>query len=176
MPNKLKDLIDIVQFRLKINQEDVAKRLGYSRGHLSSLIKSNDEATIKKMFIEFGDILERDGAKSYPESAYLETIAELSRTGVNMSESNKDISAASKETALANRILAENQKELLYVVRALARPMTNGGKEIPLVSLSDPLRELMSARGIVLQLWKSMDEGLQVLDRLVAGDVPIKSE
>lgn len=114
--------------------------------------------------------------KKKPEETYMETISDLSKIGVNLSETNKDLSAAQKDTALANRILAENQRELIEILKRNQVPIANGAKETPKVFLSEATLDLMAARGILQGLWKSKDEGRTKLDILVGEAQSIKQE
>lgn len=59
MSNKLKDIIDEIQFKLNLTQEQIANRVGYSRPYLTIAIKNGTEGKIyEKLKREFENVLQ----------------------------------------------------------------------------------------------------------------------
>ena len=145
MSKTLDELVKIVQFKLKLNQEDIADRLGYSRGHLSKMIKNNDVDCIEKIKMEFPNELQiatKDDIK--PDVATPENVEMKS-----LVQANKDLSAA--VLILSTRINSNNNHQSEHAQACLER---------------------IAEQGAGLQLsWKTKAEGLKVLGNFLTETV-----
>jgi len=138
MSNSLQELVDEIQFKLKCTQEDIAKRIGYSRPYLSNAIKKNTKGKIfEAIKREFAEILQNVSKKEYPiinenenhtnESIvnyektqpgapledYQATIRDLSRSIVVIAEANKIVAEGNKVLSDSNKLLSENNSVLV---------------------------------------------------------------
>lgn len=189
-----KKAVDYITSNSTYTQGDISLRCGYEAQSLTQMLsaKKVSKRAYENILREFKEVLNNSTFmkkdtpnhtnapdppnKKKPDEIYMETISDLSKIGVNLSETNKDLSAAQKDTALANRILAENQRELIEILKRNQVPIANGAKETPKVFLSEATLDLMAARGILQGLWKSKDEGRTKLDILVGEAQSIKQE
>jgi hypothetical protein len=169
----LQDLVKDVQYKLKLTKAQVAERVGYSRVHFSTMMKNNSEEGRKKMYLEFSDILHnvRNGAQiinepppheaSESEKFYKETISDLRVIGLRLSNTNE-------ETAVANRVLVENQKKLIDVLKQMHDPIAGAAKGTrdhpPLNLVIDRLAEMG-----VPKYWKTPAAGKSVLGKFLSG-------
>jgi len=157
MSNNLKELIDIVQFKLKVNQEEIAKRLGYSRGHLSTLIKSNDPSCIQKVKIEFADILQNhtEGNNSPQTDFTAETIRDLAKSSMALAEANKVL-------AEANRRLADNNTHLIQKVNSAAPKQNDAAAPVDLLKTASLLAQRfeLNVKEVAIELGRILAEDL----------------
>lgn len=158
MSKTLDELVKIVQFKLKLNQEDIADRLGYSRGHLSKMIKNNDVDCIEKIKMEFPNELQ---------------IAANNDTKPNVATPENAIPTTKNEESLhklidSNADLVITNKKLTDL---LERAMINSGNS-PQVQHSQACLERIAEQGAGLQLsWKTKAEGLKVLGNFLTETV-----
>ena len=75
MSKALRDIIAEIQFRLKLTQEEIAERIGYSRPYLTNAIKNNSTGkildTINREFSEILQYVPRETEASEPEPTYI---------------------------------------------------------------------------------------------------------
>ena len=145
MSKTLDELVKIVQFKLKLNQEDIADRLGYSRGHLSKMIKNNDVDCIEKIKMEFPNELQiatKDDIK--PDAATPENVEMKS-----LVQANKDLSAA--VLILSTRINSNSNHQSEHAQACLERIAEQGA-------------------GLHLH-WKDKAAGLKVLSNFLTENV-----
>lgn len=72
--------------------------------------------------------------------------------------------------------LAEENRQLIEVLRAIHKPTADAARQNHLGHLSPDLVDKMAEEGIALGLWKTMDQGQLILGKLAAGGVKTKQE
>lgn len=60
MSNSLSDLVEIIQFKKRLNKEEIAKSIGISRVHLSRQIPLNNQKIAKRLQEMYSDVLQKD--------------------------------------------------------------------------------------------------------------------
>lgn len=119
------------------------------------------------------EVIEMSDSK---EKFYMETIADLRHTAIELANANKDACIANKEASIANRILAENQRELIEILKKMHAPIVNAAKETQQVSLSEVTLDLMAGNGVLLGIWKSEGEARAVINKLCGEGLVTKTE
>ncbi len=175
---RLSEVLEAIEYnKIKFPIAKISQALGRDKGEVSVYLNGvkpmsdNFYTTFMKKFTHpKGTPPDSKQADTPPETFYMDTISELSKTSVNLSETNKELAAATKETALANRLLAENQKELIEFLKQSTNSQNSNQ-----IAFSLGVRQLfdkMATAGIQLPgLWKSQEEGLVILDKLLASGV-----
>lgn len=104
----------------------------------------------------------------------LHTITELASHGTILSEANRTIAEANRTIAAANKILSENNKDLVQMVNRISSGGVKGtsSKQYP---VSRQTLYQMAQAGIP-EHWKSVDEGLIALGKLLIGGRMVKQE
>jgi hypothetical protein len=135
---------------------------------------TDDSRSINSKSKDFEKEVKGKSSAQHHNSNVMQTICELANSGVILSEANKTIAEANRTIAAANRILSENNKELISLVQSLS---SGGVKENQLTvsAVSAPTLQKMAVAGIP-HFWKSMDEGLEALGKLLLGGEMVKQE
>lgn len=101
--------------------------------------------------------------KSSPgtENFYMDTITDLRQIGVKLSNANE-------ETAITNRVLAENQRDLIEVLKKMHQPTADaarGSQDLPELK---PVLVRIAKMGVP-KYWQTQKEGMQVLGKFLSG-------
>lgn len=183
MQEKIKQFLKDYRHNNKKTQEEMAALLEmpyrtYQNMELSGEVKKLEVLNKLKEKIGFGITpknVHNIENNIESESDLLATIRDLSYSGAALAEANKTIAEANNTIAAANKVLSENNKELINLL--LKSPDLSDVKESQLTvsAVSRPTLEKMAAAGIP-DLWKSMDEGLVTLGKLLIGGKMVKQE
>ena len=186
--------IEFIISETGLTQGEISVRAGYAEQTLTQMLSTSNVSgrMMKNIRNEFKDVFKNSiedkevadkvknnntdkTNKPEPENRkpneefYIETINDLRKTGINLSETNKEATIIGKETATANRILAENQQSLIEILKIMHKTTADAAKEThqdPAVQLRQCLEKI--AAGGVPQYWKSENEGLAILGRFLS--------
>ena len=119
MSNTFKELIDLVQFKLNLTKDQVAIRIGYSRGHLNTAEKNNDkEGGVYQSFVrEFSNIIQNVQSPDVTGSnntgnAGTTDLEKLMKDSIhNLTVSNNNLSIAFVKQANAQEIEAKAREK-----------------------------------------------------------------
>jgi hypothetical protein len=124
MSNKVAKLLEDIQYKTQKSLEDIANDIGYSRPYLNNvkLAKEDNEKVYNKLRVYYSEILQNvskqpanglsgqgDETQSLTARA-LELLAESNRILAIAADKQSD---ANKEQSLANKILAETNRDLV---------------------------------------------------------------
>jgi len=177
------------------------KSAGISNGYVNNIKKSVGEAVLakitdrypqlNKVWLIFGDgkmILDNsyqanemhDDGPGYPQkelssgSLSSSIIQELVRSCVVNSEANKITAEANKITAEANKIASENNRDVIVLVRSVSSNAPSGTQPNIYVAAEPVLQKLAQAG--TPSLWKSKEQGLKLLGKLLHDSISQKQE
>jgi hypothetical protein len=165
----------------------IAESLDWNPSMLSNVINGRQNVPNDKyrLFSEIyqlpGDVVKETKEAEPKESKdefYMDTIKDLRHSGITLSEANKETAAATRETAMANRILAENQRDLIEILKVLHKPTVDSALSNPPNPsfVLQPFLDKIAQYGIDRKWWKSFDEGRIILGKLVHEVSTVKQE
>jgi hypothetical protein len=181
---KVKSLVDSGEVK---SYAIIADALDWNPSMLSNVINGRQNVPNDKyrLFSEIyqlpGDVVKETKEAEPKESKdefYMDTIKDLRHSGITLSEANKETAAATRETAMANRILAENQRDLIEILKVLHKPTVDSALSNPPNPsfVLQPFLDKIAQYGIDRKWWKSFDEGRIILGKLVHEVSTVKQE
>jgi hypothetical protein len=184
--DKVLEVINASSLRFPV--ADISKATGKGKGEISVYLSGKKPMSdnFYKTFMEKFNKSTTNGEeetktaepKESKDEFYMDTIKDLRHSGINLSEANKETAAATRETAMANRILAENQRDLIDILKTLHRPTVDAALNNPPNPsyVVQPYLDRIAQYGIDRKWWKSFDEGRVVLGKLAHEVSTVKQE
>ena len=165
---ELEGLVKEIQFKLKLTKEEVASRLEISRGYLYVAEKENTQSVIDKLKFVFNDVLQnvmsdisdkneiKDNSKTR-DDIYIETQRDLAYSIVVVCE--------------ANKILANNNTDLIGLIKGAYKPNPEAEAELQKqdsLDLSRTFDEMASVTDFQLEQMDTFEGRREFFHRIFA--------
>jgi hypothetical protein len=167
MTNEIADILKKIQYSTDLTIGEIAKKIGYSREHLTKAKKSakGEEGILNALKVQFSDIISQSVARETQQPMAIishEAIMKLIDSNKVLAEANADIAAAHKQ-------LAADQHAIMLKLNLIAQPVTDPGIEILLDSVARLLLEVGAGKS-----WATVNDGQKELSRLISEKIPEK--
>jgi hypothetical protein len=157
---KLDNVLQTIQrLGIRFPIAELSRKMKRSSGEVSAYL-SNKKIMSEKFYNDFVEIFGPAKTETLivtEKDKALDTISDLSRSGLVVAE--------------ANKVLADNNKQLIELLRI----KISAAKESRTEQSLEQILDLIADRGVG-SLWRSKDEGLQALGSILRGHREVKKE
>lgn len=113
MSNKISEIVDEIQFRHKLTQEQIAKRIGYSRPYFTDAVKKGtSKKLISALSKEFPETVQKD---TYVSNVQIDPLISELVERLIRAEATSDVSSSLLAALYAERKGANVAKERLEI-------------------------------------------------------------
>jgi hypothetical protein len=180
MSNTLTSLIKKIQFSKDLTIEQVAKSIDYTRQHLSREMKKGNVDIEQKLKETYKDVDFSKLQNVTSHATETDTIRDLARANISLSESNRiaieanrEAVSANKEAIATNKTLADSNRELVQMLKN--QFSSNAPASQHPSDLMEPYLYKIAKAGLVEKRWKSLDEGLLFLGKSLKESAGVKT-
>jgi hypothetical protein len=166
MTNEIADILKKIQYSTDLTIGEIAKKIGYSREHLTKAKKSakGEEGILNALKVQFSDIISQSVSRETPAP-----MAILSHEAImKLIDSNKILAEANADIAAAHKQLAADQHAIMLKLNLISQPAQDPEVEILLHSVA----ELLLKVGVSAKAWETVNAGQKELSKLMSGKIP----